>query len=151
MASSKQTNSARGVAILGRSPGLKAGRQLVDLYGRWAILECLVGKATFTLCTLYGSNLDEDKVLDHLNGELASWPTPLILCGYLNINLRRDIATIRRLDYKGRKPRVFSALKRLVLDHGLVDVWPLLYEHDPGFTFFSFPRTKLVRLDYFFF
>lgn len=146
-----QSISTRGVAILNRHSTCSAGRVLSDSFGRWLIVECHMGRTKFTLCSVYGSNVDEAQVFDFLNLELASWPAPLILCRDLNIHLEVSHTQMIASSYTGRKLKVYRALWRLVIDYGLIDVWAKYRHPDPGFTFYLFLHNTFYRLDYFFY
>lgn len=81
---SSQTSNTRGVAIHVSNRLPRSNHKLSDKWGRWAIA---VIPTLGTLCTIYGSNLDDADLLIELEVELASWPTPLIICGDFNIHM----------------------------------------------------------------
>lgn len=150
LSTSKQSIMNRGVAILVRHGIIGTGRLRVDNLGRWAITECIVGCTKIALCTVYGSSLDESEILEFLNVELALWGTPLIILGDFIIHGDAQTWDSQFAKYKGRKPKVFRALQKLLQNHRLVDGWIAVNHGDPGYTFFSSPHNKFVRLDYIF-
>lgn len=140
---STQTSTVRGVAILAKSELGGCKRYISDTRGRWAIAQLTLG---FTICTIYGSNQDEPDLFDQLEHELVNWGDPLIICGDFNVS-----ADWTELGYKytGPKPKVYNALKSLIISYGLTDVWGEKEHTDPGFTYFSYPHQRYTKLDYF--
>lgn len=90
---STQTSTIRGVMIHVRKCIGPAKRVLEDKWGRWAIALLPMGQ---TICTIYGSNKDDPQIFNDLEIELASWPSPLIICGDLNIHYETDRYRIKK-------------------------------------------------------
>lgn len=137
VAYSKQTSMIRGAAILLKRGSGACIRSSGDKAGRWAIAELVIGNSPLTICSVYGSNLDDPELFKGLNVDLAAWSRPLLLCGDMNINLSNKFNVAGGQKYVGRKPRVFGALRTLVQEHDLTDVWHHHNSLDEGFTYYS--------------
>lgn len=133
-----------------KGTGLRFPRSKSDQSGRWVITQCCAEDYSFTLCSVYGSILDDPTLFEWLNVELVGWLLPLIFCGDVNLNLDNGSGKIGGGPHYGRKPKVFKALSNLCNTHGLSDEWSILKPQDAGYTFFSAPHQTHARLDYFF-
>lgn len=148
---SRQATTTRGVAILARQGVCVTKQAKADNCGCWAIAEVEIRGASYTICSVYGSNLDDPSILHFLSIELAQWSSPTkIMCGDFNIHLDSDFDLGSMACFQGRKWKTFRALKGLCDEYALVDVWQKLRPTEPGYTFYSAPHSKGVRLDYFF-
>lgn len=112
------------------------------------ITKCsLMGNLSFTLCSIYGSILDDPGVFNLVRNKLEHWPLPIIFCGDFNINLLNNWEL--HLKYVGRKPIVFQSLLNICGTHMLIDVWAKTRPSDHGLTYFSAPYSKHCRLNCF--
>ena len=137
--SSSQAGKTKGVAVMSRMPLDTKPRCKADIGGRWAIMLVRTASINFTICTFYGSIIDDPEPIEALTAELYSWPAPLIVCG--GFNSRPMIASDGRTTVY-RKPKVRGAMQRLCEEHNLVDVWNAQNPMLPVYTYYSASHRK---------
>jgi len=147
---SSYSSCSRGVAVLfSDTIEVTVHNKSIDTGGNYIILDLTVEDRRFSLCTVYGPNIDSPdfyvKIFDELTlMENAS----MILCGDWNIAMNYECDT---KCYKGENnKRARNMLIEKINCFELNDVWRVQHETDSKFTWYkSVHSLQMARLDYF--
>lgn len=144
------TSKSKGVTILlSKNVPLQVTDTLTDKQGRYIFLKGTWRKKPITLANIYSPNTSQVPFFRDISQRLSTFHTGiLIVGGDFNIPLDplMDTSTgTSHLPYRALR-QIRLSLQNLLLR----DAWCTLYPKEKDYTFFSAPRNRYSRLDYFF-
>lgn len=137
-----------GVAIgFDRNTLFVIREQLADPDGRFLFIKGKLFNMECTLANIYSPNRDPDRFLRKTLRKLSEFKEgKLIVAGDLNMCIDP------RVDTTGSLPRLSAPrqnrIRKLLLEHQLVDVWRIRHPEARDYTFYSSVHGTFSRIDY---
>lgn len=121
---------------------------IIDIDGRYIILDLSLSSQRITFVCLYGFNTDEPSFFNDIYKKMASFSnTSFLLCGDWNVVQDTNIDTYNIIH--NRNPNSRKKIEEIVESLELLDPWRTCYPNDRKYTWRQCSPIKQSRLDFF--
>lgn len=122
-------------------------KQHTDTEGQLICIEALVNGIRTILCNIYAPNNVEPDFFHNINQIVGNMEGQVIIAG--DFNQVMDGVIDRSIPSGKSSPKDRAAIKMLVEDLNLVDIWRLVNPHEREYTFYSHCHKTHSRIDLF--
>ena len=145
---SSYTSKKHGVAILvHKKLNFLIVKEQTDEQGRIILVEAKIDGKKVNLCNIYAPNIGDPVFFHGKNNLIGHLPDGhTILAGDFNQVLD---GTLDKTTFFNNVPKDRMAIKLLMKDLGLIDVWRLVHPRQREYTFYSHNHKSHSRIDYF--
>ena len=146
---SHHSNKSAGVSIMFKiGLDFEVHNSIIDIDGRYIILDLSLSSQRITFVCLYGFNTDEPSFFNDIYKKMATFSnTSFLLCGDWNVVQDTNIDTYNIIH--NRNPNSRKKIEEIVESLELLDPWRTCYPNDRKYTWRQCSPIKQSRLDFF--